>query len=215
MAVVHRNSVRPDPRRLRRAPEAARENILQAAEAVLIASGPQALKLVDVARSAGISNAAVLHHFGSIDEVQAALMERMIRQLVGRILAATSEDHGSLDTVARSVVALFDAFETRGAARLAAWLELTGEARRLTVVREAVREVIDVRAAQFPDVAPGELEDFTVLCIVVALGAGLHGPTLSTLLDKPAGRARELTLALLIGHLRQVLAGAEASAQAR
>src|SRR5205823_4240431 len=127
------------------------------------------------------SNAAVLHHFGSIDEVQTALMERMIRQLVERIVATTSEDHATLDTAARSVVALFDAFETRGAARLAAWLELTGEARRLTVVREAVQEVIAVRAAQFPDVAAGELEDFTVLCIVAALGVGLHGATLSAL----------------------------------
>ena len=36
---------RPDPRRLRRAPEAARDNILRAAEAMLITSGPQALKL--------------------------------------------------------------------------------------------------------------------------------------------------------------------------
>ena len=36
---------------------------------------------------------------------------------------------------------LFDAFESKGAARLAAWLELTGETRRFALVRDAVRRV--------------------------------------------------------------------------
>jgi AcrR family transcriptional regulator len=187
--------------RRRRAPEAARDNILAAAEAMLIATGPQALKLADVARAAGVSNASVLHHFGSIDGVQTALMERMIRQLVDRILAATSPAAGPLDTAAQSVVAIFDAFETRGAARLAAWLELTGEARRLTLVREAVREVIAVRVQQYPGVSPDDLEDFTLACIVTALGVGLFGHTLGALLGKPDGRAREVALSLLLERL--------------
>ena len=38
----------------------------------------QRYPLAEVARAAGISNAAVLHHFGSVEAVHAALMERMI-----------------------------------------------------------------------------------------------------------------------------------------
>jgi hypothetical protein len=44
--------------------------------------------------------------------------------------------------------ALFDAFETKGAARLAAWLELTGEGRRMTLVRHVVDEVVQTRLAR-------------------------------------------------------------------
>jgi AcrR family transcriptional regulator len=75
------------PARVRRSSEAARENILAACEAILLEKGPQALKLADVAAGAGVANATVLHHFGSVDGVQTALMARMIRQLVERIEA--------------------------------------------------------------------------------------------------------------------------------
>ena len=69
-------------RRVRRAPEDARANILAAAEKLLVERGPLALKLADVATQAGVANASVIHHFGSIDGLHAALMERMVSQLV-------------------------------------------------------------------------------------------------------------------------------------
>ena len=73
--------------RLRRSPEASRENILAAGEAILTESGPLDLKLTTVAARAGVATATVLHHFGSIDGVQAALMERMVTRLAARVIA--------------------------------------------------------------------------------------------------------------------------------
>ena len=109
-----------------------------------------------------------------------------------------------------STAALFDAFETRGVARLAAWLEMTGEARRLTVVREAVREVVSARDETANGVTPEMLEDFILICISVALGVGLFGPTLGALLDKSESRAREMALPLLLGLAQNALSsGAE------
>ncbi len=193
-----------EPRR-RRQPEAARENILAAAEAMLIEAGPQSLKLADTARAAGVSNASVLHYFGSTDGVQTALMERMVRQLVDQVLAISPRGAASIETAAEGIIALFDAFEARGAARLAAWLELTGESRRLTVVRAAVQEVVAARAGWFAAV-PGEaMEDFMLASISLALGVGLFGPTLTDLLGKPAGRAREVALRLLLGQLQNAI----------
>jgi AcrR family transcriptional regulator len=194
-----------EARRRRRLPEAARDNILDAAERMLITSGPQSLKLVEVARAAGVSNATVLHHFGSIDEVQAALMRRMVRDLVATVLAINDRVPDALRSSGEAVAALFDAFEARGAARLAAWLELTGEARRLNVVREAVREVMDRRAAHHPEVSREALEDFTLASIVLALGVGLFGPTIGELMDKPLGRARQIAIAMLLDQLQQAL----------
>ncbi len=194
----------PEPRR-RRQPGDARDNILAAAEAMLIAAGPQSLKLAEVARAAGVSNASVLHHFGSIAEVQTALMERMVRALVDEVVAITDRAANSAQSVGEGVTALFDAFETRGAARLAAWLELSGEARRLTVVKSAVREVIDAGLRRPDTVSAEALEDFILACIALALGVGLFGPTLCDLLGKPPARAREVALALLINRLHQAL----------
>jgi len=187
----------PPKARLRRTSEGAQENILAAAEKILVESGPQNLKLVEVARRAGVVNATVLHHFGSIDGVQAALMTRMIADLVSRILAVTDHVTDPAAFATQSTEALFDAFEAKPVARLAAWLELTGESRRLTTVREAVRSVLSTRMVEQTGMPVAVVEDFILLCLSMALGAGLFGATLGSLLGRPESRARDLALAIL------------------
>lgn len=183
--------------RLRRTSEGAQDNILAAAEKILVESGPQNLKLVEVARRAGVVNATVLHHFGSIDGVQAALMTRMIADLVSRILAVTDQVTDPAAFATQSTEALFDAFEAKPVARLAAWLELTGESRRLTTVREAVRSVLSTRMVEQTGMPVSIVEDFILLCLSMALGAGLFGATLGSLLGRPESRARDMALAIL------------------
>lgn len=187
------------PTRARRSPAAARENVLAAAESLLLEEGPQALKLTDVAARAGISHATVLHHFGSIGDVQTALMERMIRQLVTQILdgEAPGDPATPPETSAR---ALFDVFESRGAARLAAWLELTGEAKRLTMVREAVQEVI-ARRMVHSGLSAEAAEDLVLVSVVLAMGVGLFGQSLAQLMGRAPDTTRRLALDLLRGKL--------------
>lgn len=182
--------------RVRRSPEAARENVLAAAETLLVEQGPQALKLADVAAAAGVAHATVLHHFGSIADVQTALMERMIRQLVAQILEAGPPDDDYAGRAEAGSRVLFDAFESKGAARLAAWLELTGEARRMTMVREAVQEVVSKRMAR-QGVDPAAIEDFVLLSVALAMGVGLFGQSLAELMGKPPERTRQLAVDLL------------------
>ncbi len=188
----------PRPTRVRRSPEAARENILAAAEAILVEHGPQALKLADVAKAAGVVHANVIHHFGSIAGVETALMERMIRQLADKVI--TGFNTGGA-TPGFGAQALFEAFEAKGAARLAAWLELTGESRRLTVVRNVVDEIIQTRLAQDLGLEREKVVDFILLNIILAVGTGLFGPTLSDLLGRPPERARELALEMVQGRI--------------
>lgn len=185
--------------RVRRAPEAARDNILSAAEKLLVEEGPLALKLANVAAAAQVANANVLHHFGSIDGVHAALMDRMVEQLVADLLKL-GEAEGKGHQTEAVVQALFDVFETRGAARLAAWLELTGEWRRLTHVREAVRAVV-VKRASFGDVNVAEAEDMVLVSVVMAMGAGLFGRSLAQLIGKPAGRTRKVAAEALQAYV--------------
>lgn len=193
---------KPAPR-IRRSPEESRSNILSAAESLLVAQGPQSLRLADVAKAAGVANATVLHHFGSIDAVQKALMERMIADLVASILAVEVPLDDPAAARGVGLKTLFDAFETRGAARLAAWLELTDETSRLTLVREAVQEVAQkkmVNAGIPADMA----EDLILLSVTLAIGVGLFGPSLGQLIGKPPERARELTLQMLLANLERL-----------
>ena len=183
------------PSRVRRSPEASRENILIAAERLLVRTGPQSLRLADVAREAGVANATVLHHFGTIDGVQAALMEKMIAGLVSGLLTMDVPDDPATARGA-GLQNLFDAFETKGAARLAAWLEMTGQSRRLRTVREAVQTVIRQKIRP-SDGDESRLEDAILVSVIIAIGVGLFGPTLGELLGKPAGRARAAALKLL------------------
>ena len=56
------------------------------------------------------------------------------------------------------------------------WLELTDETSRLTVVREAVRDVAQKKISQGG--IPSELaEDMILMSVTLALGTGLFGPS--------------------------------------
>jgi len=191
------------PPRIRRTPEESRANILSAAEALLVEQGPQSLRLADVAKAAGVANATVLHHFGTIDAVQKALMERMIGDLVRSIMAIDIPADAPAEARAAGLKTLFDALETPGAARLAAWLELTDETSRLTVVREAVQEVAQKKIAS-AGVPADVAEDMILMSVTLALGVGLFGPSLGRLIGKPESRAREMTLQMLLGHLQRL-----------
>jgi AcrR family transcriptional regulator len=188
---------KPAAPRVRRQPQAARDNILTAAEGLLVREGPLALKLADVAAAAGVANASVMHHFGSIDGLHTALMERMTGELVEAVLKAAAEAEQNPDAAIETTVqALFDTFEARGAARLAAWLELTGEWRRLTGVREAITQVAARQAARMgldTDIA----EQLVLVSLALAMGAGLFGSSLGQLMGKRKSLVRDLAAGLL------------------
>lgn len=167
---------------------------------MLIEEGPLSLKLVDVAAAAGVVNATVLHHFGSIGGLHSALMERMIEQLVARVLALGSYESDAPEQAQASIELLFDVFETRGAARLAAWLQLTGEWRRMTVVHDAVQKVVEQRTSRGGMSRDGA-NDLVLVSVVMAMGAGLFGSALSEQLGKPANHARKLVAQMLHEHV--------------
>ena len=187
------------PTRIRRSPEESQANILAAAERLLTEKGPQTLRLADVAKEAGVVNATVLHHFGSIDAVQKALMDRMIGELVDQVVSGDLPDDFAAAR-AISLTTLFDAFQSKGTARLAAWLELTDESKRLTSVREAVQRVAKEK---FPDedVSIDLVESIMLIAIVLAVGVGLFGRTLESLLGRPDGQAREMAFEMLVTYI--------------
>src|SRR5580693_3024846 len=75
------------PRR-RRTAEQARSAILDAAERRLVADGPGAIRLQEVAKDVGVSHPTVLHHFGSREGLVEAVVARALDSLHGGLLAA-------------------------------------------------------------------------------------------------------------------------------
>ncbi len=188
--------------RIRRTPEESRANILASAERLLTEQGPQTLRLADVAKEAGVANATVLHHFGTIDGVHTALMERMIAELVEKVMAIELTEDTEVSR-AQALTTLFEAFEQKQASKLAAWLELTHQAGRLTNVRQVVRDVTRTKF-HHQNVPEDVVEDVMLVCITLALGVGLFGQTLSEMLAKPPSRAKEMALSVLMLGLRQL-----------
>lgn len=183
------------PFRSRRSHADSREHILSAALTLLAEKGVDRLKLKDVAAAAGVSHPTVLHHFGSIGELQAALMEHMIRDLVAKIMACGPAPGEEPDPML-GLSALFDAFEAPGAARLAAWLEISGEHRKMAIVRETITTIVaDSMAPVGWDAASAE--ELVLLATTLALGVGLFGNSLAEHMGRPSGAARTLALALL------------------
>jgi AcrR family transcriptional regulator len=76
------------PARRRLSAEQSRERILAAAERKLGEVGPEGLRLTDVAAELSISHPAILHHFGSREELVRAVVVRAMSRFNERLVAA-------------------------------------------------------------------------------------------------------------------------------
>lgn len=106
--------------RKRRPAAETKEEILTAAQAMLVAEGPAGLRLDEVARRVGISRQAVLHHFGS--------REGLLREVVGRAwLGLFTEllELGQASSPDELIDRVDDVARRKGNARLGAWLLLS------------------------------------------------------------------------------------------
>ena len=95
----------PKKKRVRRTPEDAQANILDAAEAILAkGGGPGALRLQDVAHQAGVSHPTILHHFGSREGLVRAINMRALEKLTNiatdQMASARAGDEGLKATFA-------------------------------------------------------------------------------------------------------------------
>jgi AcrR family transcriptional regulator len=183
------------PRR-RLTPEASRDAALEAARALLLEDGPQAVTLKAVAGRVGRTHANLLHHFGSADGLQRALIERMTASIVDTIRDAVRRSRAERDP-AELVDVVFDAFGRGGAGALASWMIQTGNRDALDPVLTAIHDLVEelARDEERPD-AP--IRDETLHLVLAALGDALLGAAMARALELPRGRARELAREMLL-----------------
>ena len=177
--------------RRRLSPEASRDNALEAARALLLEAGPQAVTLKAVATRIGRTHANLLHHFGSAAGLQKALIASMAETIVGTIAAAVVRARTS-DHDPREVVDLtFDAFGKEGAGALASWMILSGNEDALDPILEAIHRLVDQLAEEYDD-PKASLHEETLSLVLSALGDALLGGPMAKALGLPRGTAREL-----------------------
>jgi AcrR family transcriptional regulator len=105
-------------KRVRRRPEEAQAQILDAADRIMAkGGGPAALRLQDVAKQAGISHPTILHHFGSREGLVRALNLRAVERLTDTTLSGLPGADTSMDSIAKTFAAYRD-----GLAQRTVWL---------------------------------------------------------------------------------------------
>ena len=184
--------------RSRLSPLESRAAALDAARALLLEAGPQAVTLKAVAARMGRTHANLLHHFGSAAGLQAALAKDIgerVTAAIGRSVALARE--GKADP--REIVeGAFDAFDTEGAGQLAAWMILSGNRDALDPVLDAIHRLVDELVVGHED---RPVADTTLWLVLAALGDSLLGAAMAGALGLPRERARQLaTRQLLTSH---------------
>jgi len=176
------------PRRVRRTGEEARRLILDAAEKRLASSGPEGIRLQDIAKDVGISHPAILHHFQSREGLVGALVDRTMTHLRDALLGViTRGQSGTIDTDAM-MDEVFSTLSDRGHARLLAWLTLTGRVKpapdgdskghqMLSELTDLVHEgaARHARKQGLPDPAKDDTRFFVLLAAMSAFGEAIVG----------------------------------------
>jgi AcrR family transcriptional regulator len=181
--------------RERLSPEDSRAAALEAARALLLESGPQAVTLKAVGARIGKTHGNLLHHFGSAAGLQAALArhigEKVTAAIVGTVLRARQGEADPREIVERT----FDAFGREGAGALAAWMILSGNRDALDPVLDAIHRLVDQLRLGHED---RPVPETTLWLVLAALGDSLLGAAMAEALGLPREKAREIAYAQLL-----------------
>ena len=176
-------------KRLRRTPEEARRLILETAQNLIARTGPEGLRLQDIAAGAGISHSLILHHFGSREGLVRALTRQAIAELRDKLVAAMASGESSVELQLDRV---FDAFRDGLAQRLA-WLATVDPGGGAEGTQMILRDIADrlhprrIAAAPPGAVIPRDDTDALIhLVATAAFGDALFGAQLHRSAGLPA-----------------------------
>lgn len=192
-------------RRSRLSQEESRLAALEAARALLIEMGPQAVTLKAVGAMVGRTHANLLHHFGSAHELQKALARHICARITGIIADSVTQFYQgqTAEETARQISNLtFDAFDQEGAGRLATWMIQSGEEDALAPIVDAITDLVKQLYQRKP--MDDGLAAITLKLVLLALGDSMIGAQLAGSLGLPRDMAREMGTALLIRHFQDL-----------
>jgi AcrR family transcriptional regulator len=174
--------------------EESRTVALEAARALLIELGPQAVTLKAVAARIGRTHANLLHHFGSAAGLQKALAEHLAVTICATIEEAVLASRAGEGSPREVVDLTFDAFDKEGGGALATWMLMNGNEDALDPLLEAIHELVD----DLGDHESGQMHDVTHALCLMALGDALMGAQLAQSLGLSRTSARDTAEKILI-----------------
>jgi AcrR family transcriptional regulator len=185
--------------RKRLSSEESRAAALEAARALLIEAGPQAVTLKAVAERIGRTHANLLHHFGSAGGLQKELARHLARSVCDSIADAVRATWAGVGSPRKVVDLTFDAFGREGGGALAGWMLLSGNEDALDPIVEAIHALVDeLNPGEAIAGAERELHETTLSLVLLALGDALLGASLSASLGVHRATARDRAEAMLI-----------------
>ena len=174
--------------------EESRTVALEAARALLIDMGPQAVTLKAVASRIGRTHANLLHHFGSAAGLQKELARHLATTICATIEEAVLAERAG-DGDPRVVVDLtFDAFDKEGGGALATWMLMNGNEDALDPLLEAIHDLVEDLAEH----NGGQMREITHTLCLMALGDALMGGPLTLSLGLPRSSARDTATRMLV-----------------
>ena len=174
--------------------EESRTAAMEAARALLIEAGPQAVTLKAVAARIGRTHANLLHHFGSASGLQKALASHLAKTICATIAEAVLATRAGIGSPRRVVDLTFDAFGKEGGGALASWMLLSGNEDALDPIVEAIHDMVD--KVNGHDEEP--MHEVTLSLVLMALGDAMMGEALSGSLGLGRETARDQAEKMLI-----------------
>lgn len=187
-------------RRRRRHPDDVRSEAIAAARQLLVTGGPDAVTLQSVARALNMAHGNIAHHFGSAANLQTALAEALIADMIAAVREGTNRLRTGAITEADLVDLIFDRFESDGVGRLIGWLAAQGSD-RLDAMYQRLGEV-PAELAEAGEhgglLAPQALPKVVAIIVMAALSGSLIGAGTLAALGLPANFSRERATDYLI-----------------
>lgn len=192
--------------RRRRNPEDAQNEILDAAEALLIAEGPSAVTLKRVATAVGISHPGVLHHFRSAERLREALHDRTSSQIRNDLLMLV--DGATLADRQAALIKAMTALADPRKGRLLAWLVASGRDPFPDADEQGLAQI--AQAIADPSADQHVVQDKLLLVVLAMIGDSLVGAEVRARLGVDTDDAtdfRRRVLALLMTPAADTAAG--------
>ena len=169
--------------------EESRSAALEAARALLLEQGPQAVTLKAVAARVGRTHANLLHHFGSAAGLQAELALSIADRVTGSIAEAVERARAGEKDVREVVDGTFDAFGPQGAGALAAWMILSGNRDALDPILSSIRGLVSQLQVGHEE---HHVPESTLWLVLAALGDSLLGQPITNALGLERDAARRI-----------------------
>ena len=179
--------------------EESRTAAVEAARALLIELGPQAVTLKAVAARIGRTHANLLHHFGSAAGLQKELARYLAVTICATIEAAVLASRAGQGTAREVVDLTFDAFDKEGGGALASWMLVNGNEVALDPFVEASHDL----GADLGECGSGANRQSTLAVCLMAMGDALLGGPLTLSLELPRNSARDTAEAMLVAAALQ------------